>query len=222
MSFRHFILVLALVGMLAAVAAPVVHIVKAGETLAVIARCYDVEPADIARANHLRNPNRLIAGQHLTIPQRTKPLEHRVRRGQTLGLIARRYGVPLSAVIRANGLTDPNRVIAGQCLIIPPPAPPVGITAITVTPSRIEAGWHIIAGSATLFVQATGAEKVKFFVTPTGTNQPPRLLGMDATPADGWTLPWEPQPGATRHVWAVAYAADGTYASSELLNVYRE
>ncbi|MGD8969191.1 MAG: LysM peptidoglycan-binding domain-containing protein [Anaerolineae bacterium] len=44
---------------------------------------------------------------------------HVVRRGETLYSIARRYGVDMWAVARANGITNPNRIYAGQRLVIP-------------------------------------------------------------------------------------------------------
>jgi LysM repeat protein len=49
---------------------------------------------------------------------------HVVRPGEYLSTIASRYGVSLSALIRANGISNPNLVRAGQVLIIPGGAPP--------------------------------------------------------------------------------------------------
>lgn len=48
---------------------------------------------------------------------------HVVRPGEYLSTIASRYGVSLSALIRANGISNPNLVRAGQVLIIPGGAP---------------------------------------------------------------------------------------------------
>lgn len=58
-------------------------------------------------------------------------VHHVVRRGQTLWRIARVYGVPIDAIVRANGLGDATRIEVGQKLLIPgadrvlevPPAP---------------------------------------------------------------------------------------------------
>jgi LysM repeat protein len=44
---------------------------------------------------------------------------HTVRKGETLGGIAHTYGVSLSALARANGLADPNRIVAGSTLAVP-------------------------------------------------------------------------------------------------------
>ena len=59
---------------------------------------------------------------------------HVVRRGETLEAIGRRYGVSVSALAQANGLRDPNRVLAGATLTVPaagvaPPSDPAPPTA---------------------------------------------------------------------------------------------
>jgi membrane-bound lytic murein transglycosylase D len=48
---------------------------------------------------------------------------HRVRRGETLSSIARRYGVSTTALMRANGLRRASRVQAGQTLRVPAQSP---------------------------------------------------------------------------------------------------
>lgn len=42
-----------------------------------------------------------------------------VRRGDTLTAIAKRFGVSVAAIMRANGIRDPGRIITGTRLIIP-------------------------------------------------------------------------------------------------------
>lgn len=46
-----------------------------------------------------------------------------VREGDTLFGIAARFGVSEEEILSANGITDPNRILAGQELIIPPAQP---------------------------------------------------------------------------------------------------
>jgi hypothetical protein len=46
---------------------------------------------------------------------------HRIQQGDTLGALARRYGVPLSALVSHNGIADPNHIVAGATLNIPEP-----------------------------------------------------------------------------------------------------
>jgi LysM repeat protein len=46
---------------------------------------------------------------------------HVVAKGEFLIGIAARYGVPVEAIIRANGLKDPGLIYVGERLVIPPP-----------------------------------------------------------------------------------------------------
>lgn len=46
---------------------------------------------------------------------------HEVRPGETLSEIARTYGTSVSALAKLNGLLNPNRIQAGQLLLIQPP-----------------------------------------------------------------------------------------------------
>jgi LysM repeat protein len=104
-----------------------VHIVQRGETLYSIARRYGVNMWAIARANGIANPNRIYAGQRLVIPTGQggggKPAStgtvHVVQHGETLYSIALHYGVSMWAIVRANHIANPNRIYAGQRLVIP-------------------------------------------------------------------------------------------------------
>lgn len=52
-------------------------------------------------------------------PPICEPIYHYVRYGETLSSIGRLYGVNPYAIARANGLANPNRIYAGQVLLIP-------------------------------------------------------------------------------------------------------
>jgi LysM repeat protein len=45
-----------------------------------------------------------------------------VQSGDTLMIIAQRYGVTIAEIVAANGLTNPDRLDIGQQLVIPPPS----------------------------------------------------------------------------------------------------
>jgi membrane-bound lytic murein transglycosylase D len=100
------------------------HVVKRGDNLHEIARRYRVTVPVVRTANNLRS-NLLRSGQDLLIPisarplkpevirtayrgssaraaQRTEPVIHRVRRGDTLSSIARRYDVLVSQIAKWN------------------------------------------------------------------------------------------------------------------------
>jgi membrane-bound lytic murein transglycosylase D len=104
------------------------HTVTNGDTLYDIARSYEVSVADLKRLNGLSG-SRIHPGQKLEIPvaRRTggsdrqhvaEPRTYRVRRGDTLYDIARRFGVSVSALRSANGLTT-SRIYPGDVLRIP-------------------------------------------------------------------------------------------------------
>ena len=105
-----------------------VHVVEAGETLFAIAQRYGVPLDQLASANDITNPNTLRVGQRLVIPRGgAAPSDspdsnvrvHIVQPGETLTAIAARYGVAPDAIMRANGLDNPNRIYTGQQLTIP-------------------------------------------------------------------------------------------------------
>ncbi len=54
---------------------------------------------------------------------RTEPESYQVQAGDTLGLIATRYGVSLEQLVEANELANPNVLEVGQNLIVPAPVP---------------------------------------------------------------------------------------------------
>lgn len=104
----------------------VVHRVRFGETLSEIAMRYRVPLRQIVRANHLRSASRIRAGQRLRIPLRghfyaSRELEpgeiiqYRVKRGDSLWLIARRYNTSVAKLKALNGMTS-NLLHSGQII----------------------------------------------------------------------------------------------------------
>ena len=68
------------------------HHVRAGETLARIARAYDVPYEDIADANDLDDPSRIIVGQRLLIPGADRELKLPPLAGVALAPVDRAHG----------------------------------------------------------------------------------------------------------------------------------
>ena len=129
------------------------HEVKRGETLHEIGRRYALDAETLRTANNLRN-NLLRVGQDLLIPISARPLTvaavrttyrsteahtakrgenivHRVRRGDTLSSIARRYNVLVNQLIKWNFIKANDILRLGQKLKIWPNGSP---TAAIETP----------------------------------------------------------------------------------------
>jgi murein DD-endopeptidase MepM/ murein hydrolase activator NlpD len=110
-------------------AAAATYTLQPGDTLGGVARRHGVSVAALAQANRVADPNRVFAGQVLTIPggggggggaaPAAAPRAHVIASGETLGGIARRYGVSVSALASANGIANPNRIGVGQRLTVP-------------------------------------------------------------------------------------------------------
>lgn len=94
------------------------HTVRSGETLTDIARLYGVDIDTIIAANAIADPNRIRAGEKLTVPNMNGVL-HTVQRGESLWSIANYYEVTIDEIVAANGIKNPNSLQVGQQLIIP-------------------------------------------------------------------------------------------------------
>ena len=96
------------------------YTVKRGDTLGKIAKEHGVSVADLVESNNISNPNLIHIGQVLVIPgEEGEPdVVHVVRRGDTLGKIAAKYGSTVSALSDANGISNPNLITIGQNIVI--------------------------------------------------------------------------------------------------------
>jgi peptidoglycan lytic transglycosylase D len=119
------------------------HYVSRGQTLSEIAQRYRVSVAMIQSANPRLRSRTLRVGERIIIPmsgrvvpasawsvppepryRRVSSTEasrgsHRIRRGETASVIARRYGISLTSLLNYNGLTMGSVLRAGDVLKIP-------------------------------------------------------------------------------------------------------
>ncbi len=121
-----------------------IYTVRTGDTLFRIALNNNTTVSAIQQANPNINPNVIRPGQEITLPDCNRTptpippasgqtdvedggisagLEtvHIVQSGDTLGAIARRYGVTVNAIVSRNNLSNPNQLSVGQQLTIPAP-----------------------------------------------------------------------------------------------------
>lgn len=104
-----------------------IHTVKAGDYLSVLARNYQTSVAAIKEANQLTS-DQVQIGQKLIIPaqiyatQAANPTEcsktYTVASGDSLSMIAKRFGITVDALKQANKLTS-DKIQVGQKLTIP-------------------------------------------------------------------------------------------------------
>ncbi|MGI9329998.1 MAG: LysM peptidoglycan-binding domain-containing protein [Gammaproteobacteria bacterium] len=117
------------------------HRVQRGDSLSVIAARYRTNVRELMALNGLSNRNRIRAGQVLRLPFAGEVPAvaidgdadtYSVRRGDTLGIIAKRSGVPADQLMALNDIDNANRIYPGQELIlrgadvtpaVPSPAP---------------------------------------------------------------------------------------------------
>ena len=117
----------------------VYHRVRHGETLSVIARKYRTSVRSIMRANNMRRSNYIVAGKRLKIPQRgytqqtvkvvRKPqdgraVNHTVRKGDSLYIIAKHYGTTTKKIQELNNLKTTTLHIGQVLNIFPGKAQP--------------------------------------------------------------------------------------------------
>ncbi|TEW56968.1 LysM peptidoglycan-binding domain-containing protein, partial [Psychromonas sp. RZ22] len=97
---------------------PASHTVTSGQSLSVIAHKYGITTQQLKTYNNLRSSS-LAVGQKLKIPpQKPQVTKHKVRSGESLSVIAQRYGTTTSAIISTNNLRSKSLAI-GQVLTIP-------------------------------------------------------------------------------------------------------
>ena len=101
-----------------------IHRVKRGETLNKIAKRYGVSLKDIRRVNGLKKHSHIRVGQKLKIvrtvtQKRTRSVEvatHRVKKGEKLSTIAKKYGMSKEELLKINKLSKKSKIHKGMKL----------------------------------------------------------------------------------------------------------
>ncbi|MFC2949855.1 LysM peptidoglycan-binding domain-containing protein [Virgibacillus sediminis] len=94
-----------------------IHVIQAGDTLWELSLRYGADIHQIILVNEIENPNVLVVGQALVIPERGR--EYVVQPGDTLWRIAQRFGLSVQELAQFNQIADPSLIFPGDMLILP-------------------------------------------------------------------------------------------------------
>jgi uncharacterized protein YkwD len=177
------------------------HTVQAGDTLLGLATMYNVPMAAIQLENELGDSVVVQVGQVLSIPPPDGWegasrfwVVHVVRSGETLGAIAKAYGLKAEEIKAVNGLSDADMIIIGDELVIPLDAPamsPDRVPALTDTPVPTSTPVPMPAVTTTITASTSSTASMSpVLPTPSlsPTDEPPALASA-SPPADvaDWT-----------------------------------
>jgi LysM repeat protein len=156
---------------------PATHVVQPGDTLSSIAQAYALDPDELMALNGITDPDTVVIGQRLRLtppvttgqaldagalptgsgnPVATLNEVYTVELGDTLELIALRFGVDAAALRQINRLARGAPLSAGQSLILP--ATPRELVVTPAQPDPTAAAAYVVASGDSLSViaQANG------------------------------------------------------------------
>ena len=97
----------------------ITYVIQPGDTLSGIAQKYGTTVNALAKLNGISDPDKIYAGRTIRVPENgssgsSGPVYYTIRPGDTLSGIAQKYGTTVSALARLNGISDPDRIYAGD------------------------------------------------------------------------------------------------------------
>ena len=170
------------------------HVVSQGETLSEIAVRYGTTADALARANGLADPNLIVAGTRLAIPngagtsQSVAGTTHTIQAGEALWDLAQRYGTSVDALARANGISNPNFVVAGTKITVSGGDGASATTAVGGATHTIRAGETLsdIASrfgvSVSALARANGISNPNLVVAGSSISVPGTTMGAAPAP----------------------------------------
>ena len=140
---------------------------------------------------------------------------HTIASGESLYTIARRYEVTTQALVQANGLSSPDKIVVGQKVIIPGRADLLATKAPTQVASTVP--MNAPAPAQQTLPQAANALQAPIAATPTPA---PAAAPQQAAPAQVAAVPAEPaaepaMSGSDKFRWPASGRVITDFASSK-------
>ncbi len=97
----------------------ITYVIQPGDTLSGIAQRFGTSVRTLAELNGISDPDKIYAGNTIRVPENgssggSAPVYYTIRPGDTLSGIALKYGTTVSALARLNGISDPDKIYAGD------------------------------------------------------------------------------------------------------------
>ncbi len=163
-------------------------------------------------------------------PSAEEITRYKVRTGDNMTRVARRFGVSIATLAKVNSVTDPNRLRVGQILSVPPVGEPEPVAAAVLPPLPSPVvvvgggGRHRVASGENLSrIAARYATTSAELAAANGLKNPNLIReGVELeVPGPPWVCPVQgprqfsdswgaPRPGGRRHLGVDVFAARGT------------
>ena len=97
----------------------ITYVIQPGDTLSGIAQRYGTTVSALTQLNGISDPDKIYAGNTLKVPENgtgtgSSAQYYTIRSGDTLSEIAQKFGTTVSALARLNGISDPDKIYAGN------------------------------------------------------------------------------------------------------------
>jgi uncharacterized protein YcbK (DUF882 family) len=182
------------------------YVVQTGDSLGSISVARGVPIGELRELNHIDNVDHIEVGQTLTLPDAEgRVVEggviHVVKRGVTLRRIARAYDVPMSRLVDANRIRNPEMLRRGAEIFIPGASAVVPIATKRVEPClrdpvefykvREDETLRVVIAQCNGRVWEEGQEALSSFLDRTKNHDAPalngRLLTLVQKVSDHWS-----------------------------------
>ncbi len=148
-----------------------IYVVQSGDTLWNIAKTYSTTAADIAEANEIPEPDRLVVGQALVIP--IQGMYYFIQPGDTLWQIGRRYGMDYRELARINNINPYAVIYPGQRIYIPQRIRTAAVANAYFEPIGVRPGQMLLNDARNAAPYLSYFAPFSYEAQPDGTLDPP-------------------------------------------------